>query len=122
MGAFAGTDQAGAMFDADFAPGVADEKYDKHVLGLDDAGDPTRRADMPEYDTDDGFERFVEDARRLMSGDTPPPGVRQAVRSDGAIIRLDMMSGRLGIRRGNVITTFFRPDDPPAYFAREANR
>lgn len=104
----------------DFPPGLADQKYDKHVLGLDDDGNPTRTPDMPEYDYDGGFEDFVSDARRLL-GDTPPPGARQAVRSDGAIIRLDL-SGRLGIRKGDVIVTYFRPDDPAAYFAREAER
>ncbi|MGW1817946.1 polymorphic toxin-type HINT domain-containing protein [Streptomyces sp. NPDC002125] len=104
-----------------FRPGVADEKYDKHVLGLDDAGKPTRTADMPEYDTPDGFDRYVADAENLMDPASLPPGVREAVRSDGVVIRLDAQ-GRIGMRNGNTITTYFRPDDPAAYFANEAAR
>ncbi|SCL24453.1 polymorphic toxin-type HINT domain-containing protein [Micromonospora inyonensis] len=110
------------VHNCNFKPGVADEKYDKHVLGLDDAGNATRKPDMSEYDYDGGFEDFVSDAQKLMCGNSCPAGARQAVRSsDGAIIRLDS-SGRVGIRQGNVITTYFRPDDPAAYFAREAAR
>ncbi|MFC8591697.1 Hint domain-containing protein [Streptomyces atroolivaceus] len=104
-----------------FRPGVADEKYDKHVLGLDDAGNPTRTADMPEYDTPDGFDRYVADAERLMDPASLPAGAREAVRSDGVVIRLDAQ-GRIGMRNGNTITTYFRPDDPAAYFANEAAR
>lgn len=104
-----------------FKVGVADEKFDKHVLGLDDAGKPTRRPDLPEYDTDDGFERYVSDAKALMCPGSCPAGARQAVRSDGALIRLDGQ-GRIGIKKGGDIATYFRPDDPPAYFATEANR
>jgi RHS repeat-associated protein len=110
------------VHNCDFAPGVADQKYDKHVLGLDDAGNPTGRADMPEYDYDGGFEQYEADAKKLMCNASCPAGARQAVRSsDGALIRLDS-TGRLGIKRGDKITTFFRPDDPAAYFAREAAR
>ncbi|EGX59580.1 hypothetical protein SZN_12073 [Streptomyces zinciresistens K42] len=105
----------------DFEIGVADEKYDKHVLGLDDSGNPTRRPDMPEYDTDDGFERYVADAQALMCPGSCPAAAREAVRSDGVIIRIDSQ-GRIGMRNGNAITTYFRPDDPLAYFQREAAR
>ncbi|MGA5703846.1 polymorphic toxin-type HINT domain-containing protein [Peterkaempfera bronchialis] len=105
----------------DFKIGVADEKYDKHVLGLDDSGNPTRRPDMPEYDTDDGFERYVADAQALMCPGSCPAAAREAVRSDGVIIRMDSQ-GRIGMRDGNTITTYFRPDDPLAYFQREAAR
>lgn len=104
-----------------FRIGVADEKYDKHVLGLDDSGKPTRRPDMPEYDTDDGFERYVADAQALMRPGSCPAAAREAVRSDGVIIRMDSQ-GRIGMRNGNAITTYFRPDDPLAYFQREAAR
>ncbi len=114
-------DTPALVHNCDFAPGVADQKYDKHVLGLDDAGNPTRRADMPEYDHDGGFEKFEADAKNLMCGSTCPAGARQAVRSDGALIRLDS-TGRLGIKQGDKIATFFRPDDPAAYFAKEAAR
>jgi hypothetical protein len=105
----------------DFKIGVADEKYDKHVLGLDDSGNPTRRPDMPEYDTDDGFERYVADAQALMCPGSCPAAAREAIRSDGVIIRMDSQ-GRIGMRDGNTITTYFRPDDPLAYFQREAAR
>lgn len=105
----------------DFKIGVADEKYDKHVLGLDDSGNPTRRPDMPEYDTDDGFERYVADAQALMCPGSCPAAAREAVRSDGVIIRMDSQ-GRIGMRDGNTISTYFRPDDPLAYFQREAAR
>ncbi|MEW2120037.1 polymorphic toxin-type HINT domain-containing protein [Streptomyces sp. NPDC005474] len=105
----------------DFKIGVADEKYDKHVLGLDDSGNATRRPDMPEYDTDDGFERYVADAQALMCPGSCPAAAREAVRSDGVIIRMDSQ-GRIGMRNGNTITTYFRPDDPLAYFQREAAR
>ncbi|MFH0241304.1 hypothetical protein ACGRHY_02420 [Streptomyces sp. HK10] len=105
----------------DFKIGAADEKYDKHVLGLDDSGNPTRRPDMPEYETDDGFERYVADAQALMCPGSCPAAAREAVRSDGVIIRMDSQ-GRIGMRNGNTITTYFRPDDPLAYFQREAAR
>ncbi len=105
----------------DFKMGVADEKYDKHVLGLDDSGNPTRTPDMPEYDTPDGFERYVADAKALMCPGNCPAAVREAVRSDGVIIRMDSQ-GRIGMRNGSTITTYFRPDDPLAYFTREAAR
>jgi RHS repeat-associated protein len=110
------------VHNCDFAPGVADQKYDKHVLGIDDAGKPTRTADMPEYDRDGGFEDYVSDAQKLMCSDTCPAGARQVVRSsDNAIIRLDS-KGRIGIRVGDTITTFFRPDNPLGFLAREAAR
>ncbi|WP_440103659.1 polymorphic toxin-type HINT domain-containing protein [Streptosporangium sp. H16] len=105
----------------DFKIGVADEKYDKHVLGLDDFGNPTRRPDMPEYDTDGGLERYVADAQALMCPGDCPAAAREAIRSDGVIIRMDSQ-GRIGMRNGNTITTYFRPDDPLAYFEREAAR
>nr|WP_155246095.1 hypothetical protein [Salinispora arenicola] len=35
-------DTAVLVHNCDFGPGVADIKYDKHVLGLDDAGNATR--------------------------------------------------------------------------------
>ncbi|PZG46982.1 hypothetical protein C1I98_13795, partial [Spongiactinospora gelatinilytica] len=109
------------VHNCDFAPGVADEKYDKHVLGLDDRGRPTRQPDMPEYDTEDGFERYVADARSLMCPVTCPAGARETIRSNGDIIRLDSQ-GRLGMRRGRVITTYFRPDNPLEYFTGELDR
>lgn len=95
------------------------------VLGLDDAGLATRTPDMPEYDLEDldeGFNKYVADAKALMCSETCPAGVRQAKRSsDGAIVRLDA-SGKLGIRDGSTITTYFRPTDPDAYFAKESQR
>jgi RHS repeat-associated protein len=108
------------VHNCNFRPGVADEKYDKHVLGLDNSGNPTRTPDMPEYDYDGGFEKYVEDACALMCG-ARPAGAREATRSDGVIIRLDS-EGRIGMLDGNEITTFFRPDDPLAYFLNEAAR
>jgi hypothetical protein len=113
------------VHNCDFGPGVADQKYDKHVLGLDDAGKPTRTPDMPEYDRDGGFEDMVSDAKKLMCGEVCPAGARETKRTlDGVttIIRIDDLSGRVGMRVGNRITSFFRPDDPAAYFEREANR
>ncbi|MFE4621869.1 RHS repeat-associated core domain-containing protein [Streptomyces mirabilis] len=112
------------VHNCNFAPGKADEHFDKHVLGLDDAGQATRTPDMPEYDIadlDKGFDKYVADAKSLMCSDTCPAGVREAIRSDGVIIRMDAQ-GRVGMRNGNTITTYFRPDDPATYFAREAAR
>ncbi len=112
------------VHNCDFAPGKADEHFDKHVLGLDDAGQATRTPDMPEYnikDLDKGFDNYVSDAKSLMCSDTCPAGAREAIRSDGVVIRMDSQ-GRVGMRNGSTITTFFRPDDPAAYFAREAAR
>ncbi|MEO3752480.1 polymorphic toxin-type HINT domain-containing protein [Streptomyces sp. B6B3] len=108
------------VHNCNFRPGAADEHYDKHVLGLDDAGEPTRTPDMPEYDRKGGFEEYVADACSLMCGPLPA-GAREATRSDGVVIRLDA-SGRIGMRNGEEITTFFRPDDPATYFSREAAR
>jgi RHS repeat-associated protein len=109
------------VHNCNFALGKADEHYDKHVLGLDDAGNPTRTPDMPEYDYDGGFEKYVEDACSLMCG-ALPSGAREFRRStDGVLIRLDS-NGRIGMLNGEEITTFFRPDDPVAYFNREAAR
>lgn len=75
---------------------------------------------MPEYDYEGGFEQYVDDACGLMCGQLPA-GAREATRSDGVLIRLDS-NGRIGMRNGDEITTFFRPDDPLAYFRREAGR
>ncbi|WP_406499494.1 polymorphic toxin-type HINT domain-containing protein [Streptomyces sp. NBC_00846] len=112
------------VHNCNFAPGKADEHFDKHVLGLDDAGQATRTPDMPEYDIKDidkGFDNYVADAKSLMCSDTCPAGAREAIRSDGVIIRMDSQ-GKVGMRNGNTITTYFRPDDPATYFAREAAR
>jgi RHS repeat-associated protein len=112
------------VHNCDFAPGKADEHFDKHVLGLDDAGQATRTPDLPEYDLDDldkGFDKYVADAKSLMCPQTCPAGAREAVRSDGVVIRMDSR-GRVGMRNGTTITTYFRPDDPATYFAREAAR
>jgi hypothetical protein len=112
------------VHNCNFAPGKADEHFDKHVLGLDDAGQATRTPDMPEYDIadlDKGFDKYVADAKSLMCSETCPAGAREAIRSDGVIIRMDAQ-GRVGMRNGNTITTYFRPDDPATYFAREAAR
>ncbi|MFF4599819.1 Hint domain-containing protein [Amycolatopsis sp. NPDC001319] len=108
------------VHNCNFRVGDADEHYDKHVLGLDDAGNPTRTPDMPEYDYDGGFEKYVADACKLMCGQLPK-GAIEATRGDGVLSRLDPQ-GRLGMRSGNDITTFFRPDDPLKYFQQEAGR
>jgi uncharacterized protein RhaS with RHS repeats len=101
---------------------VADEKYDKHVLGHDDRGNPTRTPDMPEYDREGGFEDYVSDAQKLMCSSTCPAGAREVVRSsDNAVIRMDSR-GRVGIRQGGRITTFFRPDEPAEYLAEQGGR
>ncbi|WP_433571565.1 hypothetical protein [Streptomyces sp. CA-251247] len=117
------------VHNCDFGPGKADEKYDKHVLGLDDHGNPTRTPDMPEYDYDGGFEQMVDDAKALMCSDTCPVGAQETRRTlNGVttIIRLDSQ-GRVGMRVGNKITTYFRPGvnggkSPQEYFDGEANR
>ncbi|WMX44034.1 SpvB/TcaC N-terminal domain-containing protein [Streptomyces roseicoloratus] len=112
------------VHNCNFAPGKADEHFDKHVLGLDNAGQPTRTPDMPEYDIPDldkGFDNYVADAKSLMCSSTCPAGAREAIRSDGVVIRMDTQ-GRVGMKNGNTITTYFRPDDPATYFAREAAR
>jgi len=112
------------VHNCDFAPGKADEHFDKHVLGLDDAGQATRTPDMPEYDIvdlDKGFDNYVADAKSLMCPETCPTGAREAIRSDGVVIRLDA-HGRIGMRNGNTITTYFRPNDSANYFARQAAR
>ena len=117
------------VHNCDFGAGVADQKYDKHVLGLDDDGQPTLTPDMPEYDYDGGFEQMVDDAKALMCTDTCPIGVqetRRTLNGQTTIIRLDSQ-GRVGMRVGNKITTYFRPGvgggpTPQQYFDREANR
>ncbi|MDG4797813.1 hypothetical protein [Micromonospora sp. WMMD1082] len=112
------------VHNCDFGPGAADMKYDKHVLGLDDAGNATRKADMPEYDYDGGFEQYVDDARALMCASTCPVGARETVRNlDGVttVIRMDA-TGKIGMRVGDRITSYFRPDNPLKYFEEQANR
>jgi RHS repeat-associated protein len=108
------------VHNCNFGPGVADIKYDKHVLGVGKKGGP----DMPEYDFDGGFEQYVDDAKSLMCGETCPAGARQTTRTlDGVstVIRMDS-SGRIGMREGNRITTYFRPDNPLEYFGEQAER
>lgn len=101
----------------------ADAHYDKHVLGMDDDGNFTRRPDMPEYDDEDGgFERFVADSQALICSDTCPVGVKEGTRTDGALVRYDPRTGQVGMRRNGKIVTFFRPDDPAAYFENELAR
>ncbi|MDT0267661.1 polymorphic toxin-type HINT domain-containing protein [Streptomyces sp. DSM 44915] len=101
-----------------------DEHYDKHVFG--EGKRPGEGPDMPEYqhevDGVDGFDRYQQDACALMCG---PRGsnVREVIRSgDGAIIRLDTSTGRIGIMQNGRITSFFRPDDPLAYMENESVR
>ena len=101
-----------------------DEKYDKHVFG--DGKRPGEGPDMAEYQDEvdgvDGFDRYQQDACGLMCG---PKGsnVREVIRSgDGAILRLDTSTGRLGIMQNGKITNFFRPDDPLAYMENESGR
>ena len=109
------------VHNCNFRPGVADEHFDKHVLGV---GKKDGRPDMPEYDYDGGFEQYVDDAQSLMCGATCPAGARQTTRHlDGVttIIRMDS-SGRVGMRTRNEITTFFRPDTPLKYFEEQAGR
>ncbi|GLU50525.1 hypothetical protein Nans01_48760 [Nocardiopsis ansamitocini] len=101
-----------------------DEKYDKHVFG--DGKRPGEDPDMPEYQDEingvDGFDRYQQDACALMCG-PKGEGVREVVRSgDGAILRLDTSTGRLGIMQNGKITNFFRPDDPIAYMDNESQR
>jgi RHS repeat-associated protein len=108
------------VHNCDFAPGVADIKYDKHVLGVGKKNGP----DMPEYDHEGGFERYVDDAKRLMCSDTCPAGATQTTRKIGGVdtvIRMDA-SGKIGMREGNRITTYFRPDNPLDYFGGQAAR
>ncbi len=100
----------------------ADAHYDKHVLGMDDDGNLTRTPDMPEYDTDDGFDRYVADSKALMCPDSCPAGVREGTRSDGTLIRYEPSTGKLGMKRNGKIVSYFRPDDPLAYFEREVAR
>ena len=79
---------------------------------------------MPEYDIvgiDKGFDNYVADAKSLMCPETCPTGAREAIRSDGVVIRLDA-HGRIGMRNGSIVTTYFRPDMPAYYFARAAAR
>ncbi|WP_127504075.1 polymorphic toxin-type HINT domain-containing protein [Actinoplanes solisilvae] len=93
------------VHNCDFGPGEADIHYDKHALGLDDAGQPTRKADMAEYSV-------------------CPAGAQETVRTlDGqsTVIRLDS-KGRVGMRVGDRITTYFRPDNPRGFFDQQANR
>jgi hypothetical protein len=109
------------VHNCNFRVGVGDEKYDKHVLGLDDAGNAVLTPDMPEYDYEGGFERYVADAQALMCGPCPL-GAREVRRDyDGAILRMDI-KGRLGIRVGKEIATYFRPDDGLEYLDREGWR
>jgi RHS repeat-associated protein len=117
------------VHNCDFGPGVADQKYDKHVLGLDNDGNPTLMPDMPEYDYDGGFEQMVGDAKALMCSDTCPVGAqetRRTLNGKTTIIRLDSQ-GRIGMRVDSKITTYFRPGvsggkTPQEYFEAEANR
>ncbi|MFF1926335.1 hypothetical protein ACFVW8_37945, partial [Streptomyces sp. NPDC058221] len=101
-----------------------DEKYDKHVHG--DGKRPGEEPDMPEYQDEidgvDGFDRYQKDACTLMCGEKGP-NVREVIRSgDGAVLRLDTSTGRLGIMQNGKITNFFRPDDPIAYMEKESAR
>lgn len=101
-----------------------DEKYDKHVFG--DGKRPGEGPDMPEYQHEvdglDGFDRYRQDACGLMCG-PKTPNVREVIRSgDGAILRLETSTGRLGIMQNGKITNFFRPDNPLAYMENESGR
>jgi hypothetical protein len=89
---------------------------------MDDDGNLTRTPDMPEYDTDDGFDRYVADSKALMCPGSCPVGVREGVRSDGTLIRYELSTGKLGMKRGGKIVTYFRPEDEIKYFEREVTR
>jgi hypothetical protein len=52
-------------------------------------------------------------------GGAARPGTLEGVRGDGAIVRVDPTTGYFGIRKGNTILTFFRPDDPMDYYMRQ---
>lgn len=106
---------------ASYGDDSAHAHYDKHALGMDDDGNLTRTPDMPGYDTADGFDRYVADSKSLMCSESCPAGVREGTRTDGTLIRL-ATDGKLGMLRGGKIVSFFRPDDPTAYFETEIAR
>ncbi|MDP9642099.1 hypothetical protein J2S53_002044 [Actinopolyspora lacussalsi] len=111
--------------DCDWPPygqNSADEHYDKHVLGMDDDGNFTRTPDMPEYDTEDGFDRYVADSQALMCPDACPSGVREGKRDrDNTWIRYEMSTGKIGMKRDGQIVSYFRPDAEMEYFSEEVD-
>ena len=86
--------------------------YEKHVLGQKPGGVP----DMPEFAN---RADYVAGARNLMCG-CANPGVSEAVRRSGEVIRFDAQNGYFGATASNgSIKTFFRPDNPAQYWAGE---
>ncbi|WP_433023397.1 RHS repeat-associated core domain-containing protein [Kribbella sp. CA-294648] len=110
---------------ADFANDrTAFRHYSKHVqgvilkpkgkYGLKKTGDEYA-GDLPEFR---GFAEYRQNARLFMGGGAQPGSIEGIRPSDGAIIRVDPVSGYFGVRsRSGSIITFFRPDgDPMDYY------
>lgn len=73
-------------------------------------------ADMPEFAGN--FSGYVNAAERFTSGPAAR-GVREFVRRDGSVVRYSEKTGYIGIKSGNTIRTFFRPDDGIDYYLKE---
>ncbi|MFF4519638.1 hypothetical protein [Streptomyces mirabilis] len=62
--------------------------------------------DMPEYQTPDGFNEYVDHARNFMNG---PARAGDLVDGTGFLHRIDVANGLYGLRDpAGVISTFFR--------------
>jgi RHS repeat-associated protein len=89
--------------------------YEKHVLGI---NKPGGIPDMPEFAGNPAA--YVDAARTLLCSSCAGAGIKEAMRASGEVIRFNPAQGYFGARTaGGVIKTFFRPDNPAAYWAGE---
>lgn len=90
--------------------GKAQNHFSKHVYGVVRKGDGFKSVkggpDMPEYQSPDGFNEYVDHARTFMDG---PPTTGDLVDETGYLHRIDTVNGLYGLRDpSGVISTFFR--------------
>ncbi|GAB2617072.1 hypothetical protein [Kribbella endophytica] len=98
--------------------------YAKHVKGINTAmGKNTLRSKSPDLAGLGTYPAYVDAARAFM-GSGARPGTIEGLRlRDGALIRLDPVTGEFGVRRSDgVIASYFVPDDPLGYFWKDMSR
>ncbi|MFJ2592076.1 hypothetical protein [Streptomyces erythrochromogenes] len=121
-GGSGGAEKAGAG-NADNRPNFASEAkaqqhFSNHVYGIKRTNtgfkNTTSKPDMPEYQTPDGYNEYVDDARTFMSGG---PQKGDLIDDNKWLYRMDVKTGRFGVLNpaGEISTFFRREKDIVAY-------